>query len=86
MQKPVRELRGLLTAYLTAGDRGAVVSDVSLLTAGRVLDETEKVLCDGPAGVLRHGLGLAAAFFLLRSRELHCVHDHAIAANFLNLR
>jgi CHAT domain len=84
MQKPVRELRGLLTAYLKAGDRGAVVSDASLLTAGRVLDGTDKVLRDGPAGASRHGLGLAAAFFLLRSRELHCVHEHALAANFLN--
>ena len=28
--------------------------------------------------------GLTAAFFLLRSRELHCRDDHSIAAEFLN--
>ena len=84
MQKPVRELRGLLAAYLTAGDRGAVVSDASVLTASSVLGATERVLADGSASVARHGLGLAAAFFLLRSRELHCAHEHAVAADFLD--
>jgi hypothetical protein len=83
MLKQMHELRGLLVAYLAGGDQGVLTSDDAVQIARRTLEATGKVLFNGPVRIPRHGLGLVAALFLFRSRELHCNHDHAVAEDFL---
>ena len=83
MLEQMHELGGLLAAYVIDGDHEALISDDAVQIASRTLEATEKVLFNGPVRIPRHGLGLVTTLFLFRSRELHCIHDHATADEFL---